>query len=124
MAVKYQKYDPSFKLALVEEYYREYERCRMRKCEFAYMKGISDSTFNDWCVKYQKDKERYFGTNTDIVEFNADNDSKFIKLSEDNVVSTPTVSTYESKITLRYKDISLEFNSSDLNKVMEIVRRW
>lgn len=124
MAIKYQKYDPSYKLALVEEYYEEYSKCRITKSEFAHSKGISDSTFNDWCVKYQRDKDRYFNTDTDIVEFNSNNDSKFIKLSEDNILSLPTVSTNESKITLKYKDVSLEFNSSDLNRIMEIIRRW
>ena len=125
MAIKYQKYDPSFKLALVEEYYEEYNKCRITKSEFAHSKGISDSTFNDWCVKYIRDKDRYFNTDTDIVEFNSKNDSKFIKLSEDNIVSSsPVISAHECKITLKYKDVLLEFNSSDLNRVMEIIRRW
>ena len=61
MPSKYQKYDIATKVSLVEEYLELSKTVKISKALFAYGKGISDSTFNDWVITYQKDKDRFIG---------------------------------------------------------------
>lgn len=68
MPSKYQKYDIATKVTLVEEYLELSKTSKITKTNFAYEKGISDSTFDDWVIKYQKDKERFItGSNSNDV---------------------------------------------------------
>ena len=46
MPSKYQKYDIATKVSLVEEYLELSKTVKITKADFAYQKGISDSTFN------------------------------------------------------------------------------
>lgn len=59
MPSKHQKYDIATKVSLVEEYLELSKTSKITKTIFAYEKGISDSTFDDWVIKYQKDKDRF-----------------------------------------------------------------
>ena len=52
MSIKYHKYDIATKVSLVEEYLKLSKESKIAKSDFAYNKGISDSTFNDLVVKY------------------------------------------------------------------------
>ena len=68
MPSKYQKYDIATKVSLVEEYLELSKTSKITKTNFAYEKGISDSTFDVWVIKYQKDKERFItGSNSNDV---------------------------------------------------------
>lgn len=54
---KYKKYDIAAKLSLVKEYLNILKaNPKYKISEYAYQKGIADSTFNDWLIKYKKDK--------------------------------------------------------------------
>lgn len=57
---KYKKYDIAAKLSLVKEYLNILKaNPKYKISEYAYQKGIADSTFNDWLIKYKKDKYRF-----------------------------------------------------------------
>ena len=47
MPSKYRKYDIATKVSLVEEYLELSKTVKISKTDFAYQKGLSDSTFND-----------------------------------------------------------------------------
>ena len=49
------KYTAEFKIGKVREYLEKIENGeKITKADFAYQNNLSDSTFNDWVIKYQK----------------------------------------------------------------------
>lgn len=123
MRGKYQKYDIATKVSLVEEYLELSKTSKITKTDFAHEKGISDSTFNDWVIKYQKDKNRFItGSNSnDDVSIVSYTKPSFIELTKDNVSSQiinidDNICT--SSIKLSYKDVTLEFNNDQLEMVL------
>ena len=119
---KYQKYDIATKVSLVEEYLEVSKTVKITKADFAYQKSLSDSTFNDWVIKYLKDKDRFItGSNSDddvsIVSYTK---SSFIKLTKDNVPSKVINDDNDKSIKLSYKDVTLEFNNDQLEKEIPV----
>ena len=119
---KYQKYDIATKVSLVEEYLELSKTVKITKADFAYQKSLSDSTFNDWVIKYLKDKDRFItGSNSDddvsIVSYTK---SSFIKLTKDNVPSKVINDDNDKSIKLSYKDVTLEFNNDQLEKEIPV----
>ena len=113
MRGKYQKYDIATKVSLVEEYLELSKTSKITKTDFAHEKGISDSTFNDWVIKYQKDKNRFItGSNSnDDVSIVSYTKPSFIELTKDNVSSQiinidDNICT--SSIKLSYKTVTLK----------------
>ena len=47
----------------------------------------------------------------------------FIEISKDKIIDK-IESSIPNTIKLNYKDVSLEFGTNELDKVMEILRRW
>lgn len=129
MPSKYRKYDIATKVTLVEEYLELSKTSKITKADFAYQKGISDSTFNDWVIKYQKDKDRFIGgsNSNDDVSIVSYTKPSFIELTKDNV-SSQIINVDNNRSTnsikLSYKDVTLEFNNDQLEMVLGIIRRW
>lgn len=129
MRGKYQKYDIATKVSLVEEYLELSKTVKITKADFAYQKGISDSTFNDWVIKYQKDKGRFItGSNSnDDVSIVSYTKPSFIELTKDDI-SSQIINVDNNRSTnsikLSYKDVTLEFNNDQLEMVLGIIRRW
>ena len=125
MRSKYQKYDIATKVSLVEQYLELSKTVKITKTDFAHQKGISDSTFNDWVIKYQKDKDRFVtGSNSnDDVSIVSYTKPSFIELTKDNVLPK-VINDDDKSIKLSYKDVTLEFNEDHLEMVLGIIRRW
>lgn len=125
----YRKYDIATKVTLVEGYLELSKTSKITKADFAYQKGISDSTFNDWVIKYQKDKDRFIGgsNSNDDVSIVSYTKPSFIELTKDNV-SSQIINVDNNRSTnsikLSYKDVTLEFNNDQLEMVLGIIRRW
>lgn len=125
----YRKYDIATKVTLVEGYLELSKTSKITKADFAYQKGISDSTFNDWVIKYQKDKDRFIGgsNSNDNVSIVSYTKPSFIELTKDNV-SSQIINVDNNRSTnsikLSYKDVTLEFNNDQLEMVLGIIRRW
>ena len=127
---RYQKYDVSTKVALVEEYIeRNKNEPGYSMAQFSLEKGIPDSTFNNWILKYKHDKYTFINgeANDGSIVLNSALSPTFIEISKDSIQkeerkTLPPPSS--SSIKLSYKDVSLEFSASELEKVMEIIRRW
>ena len=129
MPSKYRKYDIATKVSLVEEYLELSKTVKITKADFAYQKGVSDSTFNVWIIKYQKDKDRFItGSNSnDDVSIVSYTKPSFIELTKDNV-SSQNINIDDNRgansIKLSHKDVTLEFNNDQLEMVLGIIRRW
>ena len=122
MPSKYQKYDIATKVTLVEEYLELSKTSKITKVDFTYGKGTSDSTFNDWVIKYQKDKDRFItGSNSnDDVSIVSYTKPSFIELTKDNVPSKIINNDNDKSIKLSYKDVTLEFNNDQLEKEIPV----
>lgn len=125
---RYQKYDVSTKVALVEEYIeRNKNEPGYSMAQFSLEKGIPDSTFNNWILKYKHDKYAFINgeTNDGSIVLNSALSPTFIEISKDSIQKEERKTLLpSSSIKLNYKDVSLEFSASELEKVMEIIRRW
>lgn len=124
---RYQKYDVSTKAVLVEEYIeRNKNEPGYSMTQFSLEKGIPDSTFNNWVLKYKHDKYAFINgeSNDGSIVLNSSLSPSFIEISKDLVKDERKTQPSSSSIKLNYKDVSLEFSASELEKVMEIIRRW
>ena len=125
---RYQKYDVSTKVALVEEYIeRNKNEPGYSMTQFSLEKGIPDSTFNNWVLKYKHDKYTFINgeTNDGSIVLNSALSPTFIEISKDSIQKEERKTLLpSSSIKLNYKDVSIEFSASELEKVMEIIRRW
>ena len=125
---RYQKYDINTKVTLIEEYLeRNRNDNSYSMAQFSLEKGIADSTFNNWVLKYKHDKQSFINgeSNDGSIVLNSSLSPSFIEISKDLVKEErKTLPPSSSSIKLNYKDVSLEFSTNELEKVMEIIRRW
>ena len=125
---RYQKYDINTKVALIEEYLDlNKNNPGYSMAQFSLEKGIADSTFNNWVLKYKHDKQSFINgeSNDGSIVLNSALSPTFIEISKDSIQKEERKTLLpSSSIKLNYKDISLEFSASELEKVMEIIRRW
>lgn len=119
------KYSAEFKRNKVEEYLEETKEKKITKAEFALRNNISDSTFNDWVLKYQRDKQGFCNITNEIVKLNEietieTTDYLVRTISDDK----ETYITDKDYIRLHYNGAVLEFNEILLDRVMKIFKEW
>jgi transposase-like protein len=117
------KYSAEYKRKKVEEYLEIIKTTKMSKAEFAAQNGISDSTFNDWVLKYQREGTGFCNITNEI-----------IKLSDIEVIDrTPVVVREaetlgivqaENMVRMSYNGVTIEFNEILLERAMEIIKTW
>lgn len=120
------KYSAEFKRQKVEEYLEEAKENKISKAEFALRNNISDSTFNDWVLKYKRDKQGFCNITNEIVKLNnveTLETTDYIIRTIDNA-DAETYITDKEYIRLHYNGAILEFNEIILDKVMKILKEW
>lgn len=120
------KYSAEFKRQKVEEYLEEAKNKKISKAEFAIRNNISDSTFNDWVLKYERDKQGFCNITKEIVKLNKEETlvaTDYIIRTIDKV-EAETYITDKEYIRLHYNGAILEFNEIILDKVMKILKEW
>ena len=123
------KYSAEFKRNKVEEYLEETKEKKITKSEFALRNNISDSTFNDWVLKYQRDKQGFCNITNEIVKLgNNDTNIETIEATDYLIRTilddTETYIKDKDYIRLHYNGAVLEFNEILLDRVMKIVKEW
>lgn len=121
------KYSAEYKRQKVEEYLEEIKIKKISKAEFAAKNNISDSTFNDWVLKYQRDKQGFCNITTEIAKLNEIETIDTTDYIVRNVVVDEENGTYikdKDYIRLHYNGAVLEFNEIILERVMKIVKEW
>lgn len=124
---KYKRYDILSKVAFVEEYLERVKtNPKLSISDYAFEKDLADSTFNDWLLKYKKDKNRFiYGVSDGSVDLSPPSIAPtFIEISKDRIAEPTIINNPSSTIKLNYKDVSLEFGINELERVLEIIRRW
>lgn len=116
-------YDIKYKMDVCEEYLTLIkDNPLLSKKSFALERGLKPTTFQDWIRSYiayknNNGNDGVIATTNEVTPL-----PKFIQISqeEDKPVNTKSA----SKITLRYKDVSLEFDDTNFDKVLEVIKRW
>lgn len=122
---EYKKYDIASKVTLVEEFLnRKKSGEKLTIVSYSQEKQIPKTTFADWLYKYKNSKNAFiYGSSNDgAIDLTPTIKPTFIEISKDKIVDK--IEPSSSTIKLNYKDASLEFSANELNKVMEILRRW
>lgn len=121
------KYSAEYKRQKVEEYLEKIKIKKISKAEFAAKNNISDSTFNDWVLKYQRDKQGFCNITNEIAKLNEIETIDTTDYIVRNVVVDEENGTYikdKDYIRLHYNGAVLEFNEIILERVMKIVKEW
>lgn len=116
------KYSAKFKRNKVEEYLEETKEKKITKYEFAARNNISDSTFKNWVLKYQRDKQGFCNITTEIAKLNEIETIDTTDYIVRNVVVDEENETYikdKDYIRLHYNGTVLEFNEILLDRVMK-----
>ncbi len=120
-------FDISYKMAICEEYLELIKQNdSLSKRDFAISKGIKPTTFYDWINTYSSYKDNK-SNDEEITTVNNELTPvpKFVQLSKNEEDDTYKANKdNDNKIILRYKDVSLEFNDTNIDKALEIIRRW
>ena len=120
-------FDISYKMAICEEYLELIKQNdSLSKRDFAISKGIKPTTFYDWINTYSSYKDNE-SNDEEITTVNNELTPvpKFVQLSKNEEDDTYKANNdNDNKIILRYKDVSLEFNDTNIDKALEIIRRW
>ena len=122
---EYKKYDIASKVTLVEEFLnRRQNGEKLTIVAYSLEKQIPKTTFADWMYKYKNSKnESVNGSNDgDTVNLSPVTKPTFIEISKDKIIDK--IEPSSNIIKLNYKDASLEFSTNELDRVMEILKRW
>ena len=121
------KYSAQFKTEKVQEYLEECKTKKVTKAEFAARNGISDSTFNDWVIKYQREGKGFCNITKEIVKLEpeiVDTEQYLIKQLPDEIINNLQYKLDENYVRLYYNGAVVEFNNQILEKVMRILKEW
>ena len=121
------RYTALYRIEVVEEYLKEKENNpKLKLADFAAKKGIADSTFNDWVIKYKRQGQGFCNITTEIKKLNTyeiiDSEPKGMELIKE--VKEENISMSKNRVRLKYNGVVIEFDKSLLERVMEIVRAW
>lgn len=121
------KYSAQYKIAMVEEYFKiKQEQPKLSIAEFATNNGLSDSTFNDWVVKYKRQGQGFCNITNEIKKLDT------VEIIDSTPVVLPMVRTIDdentpmsiNKVRMKYNGAVIEFDESLLERVLTILKSW
>lgn len=115
------KYSAQYKIQTVQEYLKASEETGISIAHFAADKGISDSTFNDWVIKYRRQGTGFCNITNELAKLNE------VEIVEPVVrLAQATREDYSdpSKVRLEYNGAAIIFHESLLERVMGILQQW
>lgn len=118
------KYTAEFKKALVKEYLETIKDKKISKAEFASQKGVSDSTFNDWVIKYQRDEQGFCNITNEIAKLD---DVEIIDTTIEPPIKPANeeiIMIKEDWVKLTYNGATIEFNQKLLERVLKELKSW
>ena len=121
------KYTAQYKILMVEEYLRQkQEQPKLSIAKFALDNEISDSTFNDWVVKYKRQGNGFCNITNEIKKLDC------VEIIDSQPVSLPQIRAIENenevmsvnKVRMKYNGAIVEFDESLLEKALKILKSW
>lgn len=119
------KYTAQYKILMVEEYLRQkQEQPKLSIAKFALDNEISDSTFNDWVVKYKRQGNGFCNITNEIKKLDCVEiiDSQPVSLPQIRAIENETMSV--NKVRMKYNGAIVEFDESLLEKALKILKSW
>lgn len=124
------KYSSQFKIEMVQQYLKEKEADpKTTIAEFASKHSISDSTFNDWVVKYKRQGAGFCNVTDEIKKLDnvevmnvVDVECKPAMLIERRESMDGPLSV--NRVRMEYNGAVIEFDESLLEKAMRILKSW
>ena len=115
------KYSAHFKIEMVEKYLNG---SQMSIAKFAANHGISDSTFNDWVIKYKREGKDFCNITKEIEKINYE--KPYLLLSEKHIdeIEDEDQPMSINRIRLKFNNSIIEFDESLLERVLKIVKEW
>ena len=120
------KYSALFKIEMVEKYFKEkQDNPKLSIALFASNNGLSDSTFNDWVVKYKRQGNGFCNITTEIKKLDSIEiiDGAPIvpmvrEIKDDNSAISLNV------VRMKYNGAIIEFDESLLERALNILKTW
>ncbi|MCM1557037.1 MAG: transposase [Anaeroplasma bactoclasticum] len=121
------RYSSQYKIAMVEEYLKLVEKDpKIPMAEFARQNELSDSTFNDWVIKYKRQGQGFCNITNEIKKLDS------IEIIDSTPVIIPMVNNIEderalmsvNKIRMKYNGAIIEFDESLLERALKILKTW
>ena len=115
------KYTAEYKIEKGKEYLSKIENGeKISKADFVYLNGLSDSTFNDWVIKFQK-LGKGFANVTEQITILANNAVEQIPkvVQYDGVVQEELP---KDMVRVIFNGITVKFNETMTERVLEILR--
>lgn len=121
------KYSAKFKRDTVEEFIElKKEYPKLSKTEFAIRKGIPDSTFVDWVLKYEREGIGFCNVTNEIKKLD-EVEVIDVDVKSQNLVRKIDDESYpftQNKVRLKYNGAVIEFDESLLERVLSILKTW
>lgn len=115
------KYTAEYKTKLVEQYLKENEENKVSIAQFALNNGISDSTFNDWVIKYKRLGNNFCNITNEIEKIS---DVQIIDYEKDIIKFPNEIEYKEKECRLIHKGIIIEFDEKLLERVLRVLKEW
>lgn len=120
------KFSAQYKISMVEEYIKQkQENPKLSIALFASNNGISDSTFNDWVVKYKRQGQGFCNITNEIKKLDSieivDTAPVAPKIRE---IYDPTITISANVVRMKYNGAIIEFDESLLEKALKILKSW
>lgn len=117
------KYSAQFKIQMVEEYLKETEQNKISIASFAFKKGISDSTFNDWVIKYKRQGKGFCNITSEIIKLNELEVAEYE--TKPQVFDGEIINKVEGNVCrIYYNNAIVEFDIKNIERVLKILRTW
>lgn len=116
------KYKAEFKIRMVKEYLERRESDpKLTKADFAFEKKISDSTFNDWVIKYQKMGSEFANVTSQIEVISAGALGPAPIVRYEGVVPGELA---KDMVRVTCNGIAVEFNECLAERILGIIKSW
>jgi hypothetical protein len=121
------RYSAQYKLDMVKKYLDTKEKQpKTTIAEFADENGLSDSTFNDWVVKYKRQGYGFCNITNEIKKLGEVEviDSTPLSSLTDTDISTVDVPLPANKVRMTYNGATIEFDQSLFERALNVLKSW
>lgn len=121
------RYTAQYKVTMVEEYLKKKEdQPKLTIAQFASDNNISDSTFNDWVVKYKRQGQGFCNITNEIkkLDYVEIVDSEPIRSVTIREITDENMPMAVNKVRMKYNGAVIEFDESLLERALTILKSW
>lgn len=121
------RYSAQYKLDMVKKYLDAKEKQpKTTIAEFADENGLSDSTFNDWVVKYKRQGYGFCTITNEIKKLEEVEiiDSTPLTSMSDKEIGAVDLPLPTNKVRMTYNGATIEFDQSPLERALNVLKSW